>query len=117
MEPETKTLREYLAVLRRRRTQFVVVAGTMFVIAWAVAWWLPSSYRSTATILIEHHDFPEVGAASSECVDGRDEQCSVRTFREMAILRNEPQRLARHELPANSNPCERDQKSRGDHGF
>jgi polysaccharide biosynthesis transport protein len=58
MQPETKTLKDYLAVLRRRRTQFVVVAGTLFVIAWAVAWWLPSVYRSTATILIEQQDIP-----------------------------------------------------------
>jgi uncharacterized protein involved in exopolysaccharide biosynthesis len=59
MEPETKTLRDYLGVLRRRRTQFVVVAASLFVVVWAIAWWLPSVYRSTATILIEQQEIPQ----------------------------------------------------------
>jgi polysaccharide biosynthesis transport protein len=82
MEPETKTLREYLAVLRRRRTQFVVVAGTLFVIAWAVAWWLPSSYRSTATILIEQQEIPSdlVRSTISGYADQRIQVISQQTM-------------------------------------
>jgi len=73
MEPETKTLRDYLGVLRRRRTQFVVVAASLFVVVWAIAWWLPSVYRSTATILIEQQEIPQdlVGSTISSFADQR----------------------------------------------
>jgi uncharacterized protein involved in exopolysaccharide biosynthesis len=73
MESQTKTFRDYLAVLRRRRTQFVVVAASLFVIVWAVAWWLPSVFRSTATILIEQQEIPQdlVGSTISSFADQR----------------------------------------------
>src|SRR5437899_1053380 len=58
MEQQTKTLGDFVAVLRRRRTQFATVAGALFVTACVVAWWLPPAYRSTATILIEQQEIP-----------------------------------------------------------
>jgi len=73
MESETKTLRDYLGVLRRRRTEFVLVAASLFVIVWAIAWWLPSVFRSTATILIEQQEIPQdlVGSTISSFADQR----------------------------------------------
>jgi uncharacterized protein involved in exopolysaccharide biosynthesis len=88
MEPETKTLREYMAVLRRRRTQFAMVAGTLFVIAWAVAWWLPASYRSTATILIEQQEIPSdlLRSTISGYADQRIQVISQQTMSRASLM-------------------------------
>ena len=58
MADKTKTLREYLDVFRRRRLQVVAVSGVLFCLSVAVAFLLPSQYRSTATILIEEQEVP-----------------------------------------------------------
>lgn len=82
MEQETRTLADYLAVLRRRKTQFLVAAGLLFAIAWAVAWWLPSTYRSTATILIEQQEIPSelVRSTISSYADQRIQTISQQTM-------------------------------------
>src|SRR6478672_11493405 len=88
MPPETKTLRDYLAVLRRRKTQFAAVAGTLFVIAWAVAWWLPAIYRSTATIMIEQQEIPQdlVGATISSFADQRIQVISQQAMSRASLM-------------------------------
>jgi len=88
MEAETKTLRDYIAVLRRRRTQFAMVAGTLFVIAWAVAWWLPASYRSTATILIEQQEIPSdlLRSTISGYADQRIQVISQQTMSRASLM-------------------------------
>jgi uncharacterized protein involved in exopolysaccharide biosynthesis len=89
MQPETKTLRDYLAVLRRRKTQFAAVAGTLFVIAWAVAWWLPAIYRSTATIMIEQQEIPQdlVGATISSFADQRIQVISQQAMSRASLMK------------------------------
>jgi succinoglycan biosynthesis transport protein ExoP len=88
MEQDTKTLKDYLAVLRRRKTQFAMVAGTLFVIAWAVAWWLPSVYRSTATIMIEQQEIPSdlVRSTISSYADGRIQVISQQTMSRASLM-------------------------------
>jgi uncharacterized protein involved in exopolysaccharide biosynthesis len=88
MEPETKTLRDYLAVLRRRRTQFVLVAASLFVIVWAVAWWLPSVFRSTATIVIEQQEIPQdlVGSTISSYADQRIQVISQQAMSRVSLM-------------------------------
>jgi hypothetical protein len=90
MQPETKTLRDYLAVLRRRKTQFAAVAGTLFVIAWAVAWWLPAIYRSTATIMIEQQEIPQdlVGATISSFADQRIQVISQQAMSRASLMQH-----------------------------
>jgi polysaccharide chain length determinant protein (PEP-CTERM system associated) len=58
MEPEVKTIQDFLAILRRRKKALCVPAVIVFVLAAAVAFLLPSIYRSTATILIEEQEIP-----------------------------------------------------------
>ena len=58
VDEETKDLRDYLAALRRRKKPLLATVAVLFLIAVAVAALLPSSYRSTATILIEQQEMP-----------------------------------------------------------
>lgn len=48
----------YLAMLRRRRTRIAGTMAVLFAGAVAIAFLLPSAYRSTATILIEEQEVP-----------------------------------------------------------
>ncbi len=54
----SKSLREYLDMLRRRRRQIAVPAGLLLAVSVLVAFVYPPSYRSTATILIEEQEVP-----------------------------------------------------------
>src|SRR5207247_4518350 len=54
----TKTLGEYLAVLRRRKFEIVAVAMVVAAIASVVAIALPPVYRSTATIRVQEQEVP-----------------------------------------------------------
>ena len=58
MEEQTKDLKDYLAVLRRRKKQILTTMGVLFLASALVAFLLPPSYRSTATILIEEQEIP-----------------------------------------------------------
>ena len=58
MEEQLKVLEEYLAVLKRRKWQFLVPALLLAIVAILVAQLLPAIYRSTATILIEQQAIP-----------------------------------------------------------
>ncbi len=57
-EEQTKGLRDYLAVLRRRKKSILTVVGILALLSVAVAFMLPSVYRSSATILIEEQEIP-----------------------------------------------------------
>jgi succinoglycan biosynthesis transport protein ExoP len=59
MEEQTKDIKDYLLMLRRRRRPMLATVGILFVIVVAVATLWPSSYRSTATILIEEQEIPQ----------------------------------------------------------
>ena len=56
----TTHLSDYLAILRRRRRQIVRVAAAVFLLAVALAVFLPPVYRSTAKLLIENEVSPEL---------------------------------------------------------
>src|SRR5205814_6180939 len=55
---ETKELRDYVTAFRRRKKQILISGGILLLLSVAVAILLPSSYRSTATILIEQQEIP-----------------------------------------------------------
>lgn len=55
---QTVDLRDYLAVLVRRRVAFGVTAGVIFALSMAVTFLWPSTYSATATVLIEEQDVP-----------------------------------------------------------
>jgi succinoglycan biosynthesis transport protein ExoP len=88
MEQQTKTLRDYVAVLRRRRMQFATVAGTLLVTVLAVAWWLPPVYRSTATILIEQQEIPSdlVRSTISSYADQRIQVISQQAMSRASLM-------------------------------
>jgi len=58
MEEDVKTFNDYVAVLRRRRAQFLWPLVLLLLISVMVAVALPPVYRSSATILIEQQDIP-----------------------------------------------------------
>lgn len=58
MEEQTKELKDYIDVLRRRRTLILSLTAGLFVISVIVAFVWPPTYRSTATILIEEQEVP-----------------------------------------------------------
>ncbi len=49
---------ELLDLLRRRRALMALVFAGLLALALLVAWWLPSVYRSSATILIKEQEIP-----------------------------------------------------------
>ncbi len=55
---EIRGLGDYLAILKRRKKQFVVPAVLIFVISILLALGLPAVYQSKATILIEQQEIP-----------------------------------------------------------
>ncbi len=54
----TKTLSDYLVLLRRRRSLILGVGAALLAASAALAFLLPAVYRSTATILIEEQEIP-----------------------------------------------------------
>jgi uncharacterized protein involved in exopolysaccharide biosynthesis len=59
MDEENKGIGEYLAILKRRRWQFVVPVVLILLAATATALLLPPRYRSYGTILIEQQEIPQ----------------------------------------------------------
>lgn len=57
MEANT-SLHDYIAIVRRRKWHMAVPAAAMFALAALLAFLLPPTYRSTATVLIEEPDIP-----------------------------------------------------------
>lgn len=58
MEEQIPDLREYLAILKRRKWQLILPTVILLPIALLVAMKLPPIYQSTATILIEQQEIP-----------------------------------------------------------
>jgi len=58
MEPEEKSLNDYLQVLGRRRRPLIAVTALILMVAAGLAFGLPPVYRSKAIILIEQQDIP-----------------------------------------------------------
>ncbi len=59
MEEDVKGLRDYLAILDRRKKQLILPALLILIAATIVAFALPAIYRSEATILIEQQEIPQ----------------------------------------------------------
>jgi len=58
VEPEARTLKDYIAIYKRRKKQFFYPTVALLSITILVVVFLPSIYRSSATILIESQDIP-----------------------------------------------------------
>jgi uncharacterized protein involved in exopolysaccharide biosynthesis len=54
----TLDLGDYLAAIRRRRGMIVLIAGIVFLLGLIIAFVWPSTYQSSATILIEEQEIP-----------------------------------------------------------
>ncbi len=59
IEPMPKNLRDYLAVVNRRKYQVLITAFIVLFLMALLAFGLPPAYRSSATILIEQQEIPE----------------------------------------------------------
>ncbi|MCP4274982.1 MAG: lipopolysaccharide biosynthesis protein [Gammaproteobacteria bacterium] len=59
MEEDEKGLGDYLAILRRRKKQLIIPALIVFLLSVVLAFALPATYRSEATILIEQQSIPQ----------------------------------------------------------
>jgi uncharacterized protein involved in exopolysaccharide biosynthesis len=59
MTPETKSLKDYLAAIARRRWLLIGTFVAVAAVALSVAFGLPSVYRSHGTILIEQQEIPQ----------------------------------------------------------
>lgn len=59
METETNDLRYYLGLLKTRKTWFIIPALIIFLVASAVAFFLPTIFESSSTILIEEQQIPQ----------------------------------------------------------
>lgn len=55
---EEKDFQDYLAAFKRRKTQFLLIVGGIVGVSLLVALFLPATYRSSATILIEEQEIP-----------------------------------------------------------
>ena len=58
MEEQTKDLRDYWLFFQRRKKQIAVIMAALLTVSVVVAFLLPPTYRSTATILIEEQEIP-----------------------------------------------------------
>ena len=59
MEEQTKDLQDYLIGIKKRKTGILVIAASVFIITVLVAFLLPPTYKSSATILIEQQEIPQ----------------------------------------------------------
>lgn len=57
-EENTRTMSDYLDILRRRKWGIIIPICILFLIAFILVLLLPPIYRSTSTILIEEQDIP-----------------------------------------------------------
>ncbi len=58
MEEDIKGLGDYIAVLKRRKIQFIATVLVILIVSAAIALLWPPTYRSGATILIEQQEIP-----------------------------------------------------------
>jgi len=58
-EVPSRSLEEYWAIVRRRRWWIFLPLFLCWALVWAVSWFLPTTYRSEALILVEQQKVPE----------------------------------------------------------
>jgi len=61
--------KKYWQILCRRRWALALPAFTIWAIVWAVAWFLPATYRSETVILVEQQRVPEQYVVSNVAAD------------------------------------------------
>lgn len=59
LEENTKSLADYLSILKRRKKSMQITAGVVVALALLAALFWPPTYRATATILIEEQEIPQ----------------------------------------------------------
>ena len=97
-EEDAKTLRDYMAIIKRRRVQFLTPLVVIFALAVLIVWSIPATYRSTATILIEEQEIPK-DLVRSTITSYAAQQIHVITQRVMTV-NNIHQVLDKYELYA-----------------
>ena len=83
-EQESRSLREYISIVKRHKGKMLVTGLLIFLTSLALAIFLPPTYTSTATILIEH---PII---SSDLVDS-----TITSFAEQQVQRIQQRVLSR----------------------
>ena len=58
-EVPSRSLEEYWAIVRRRRWWIFLPLFVCWALVWAASWFLPTTYRSEALILVEQQKVPE----------------------------------------------------------
>ena len=58
LEEETRSLRDYINLLRRRKRAMAYAAASVMAVVVLVAFLWPATYRSESIILIEQQDIP-----------------------------------------------------------
>jgi len=58
-EVPSRSLEEYWAIVRRRRWWIFLPLFACWVLVWAASWFLPTTYRSEALILVEQQEVPQ----------------------------------------------------------
>jgi len=83
-----KTLKDYIAIFQRRKMLLFVTIFIVFSACAAVAYVLPSVYRSTATILIEQQEIPQelVRSTVTSFADQRIQVISQRVMTRSNLL-------------------------------
>jgi polysaccharide biosynthesis transport protein len=86
---KAKSLADYLAALRRRRSLAIAVAAVVLVSALAASIFWPPTYRSTGTILIEQQEVPVdlVRSMVSSYADQRIQTISQRVMTSENLMR------------------------------
>jgi succinoglycan biosynthesis transport protein ExoP len=84
MEENTKSLADYIAIVRRRWKKMIAPALAVFVLMFLIAMLWPATYRSTATILIEQQQVPQEFVRSA-ITSYANEQIEVITQRIMTL--------------------------------
>lgn len=56
LQERTNSLRDYVNIFKRRKTQMILIFLALMVLTLLITFLLPSSYRSTATILLEEQE-------------------------------------------------------------
>ena len=95
-EEEGKSLKDYISILRRRKKQLLVPAAITFVLVALITLLWPSTYQSTATILIEEQEVPK-DLVQSTITSFAGQQIQIITQRTMT-LKNIMELVEKYEL-------------------
>ena len=82
MEHESKSLADYLALLKRRKTALIVTIMAVTLVGVVIAYSIPAMYRSTARFLIEQQNIPQdiVQSTITSYVDEQIQEVRQRTM-------------------------------------